>query len=77
LRIEHLFATVTIVEDWELEQLRRAVAMLAPGHSAGALSKRDAERLIAEVGMTKDENARQRNTIAELQRTVADLRRPG
>ena len=36
---EHMFASIWGVEPWQIEQLRRSVAMLPPGHSVGAMSR--------------------------------------
>jgi hypothetical protein len=39
---------VVSVKPWELEHLRRSVVMLPPGHSAGAVTKTQAEELLAD-----------------------------
>jgi hypothetical protein len=39
----------SVVEPWEIEQVRRSISMLPPGHSAGALSKEAAMALVHEV----------------------------
>jgi len=68
------------MRSWELEQLRRSVAMLPPGHSAGAVTKAQAEALLAEVDRSQGDLARYRQAIVELRRVLvlldADLHRP-
>ena len=61
------------VESYELEILRRSVAMLPPGHSAGAVSKRQAEDLLAEIDRMDQENDRYRRAVAEVRRVLAVL----
>jgi hypothetical protein len=61
------------VEPYELEILRRSVAMLSPGHSAGAVSKDQAEQLLAEIDRIGAENSRYRQAVAELRRILAVL----
>jgi hypothetical protein len=58
------------VEEYELERLRRSVAMLSPGHSAGALTRDQAERLIEDFQQLDD---RYRNLITQLRRLLDDL----
>lgn len=59
------------MEEHELERIRRSVAMLPPGHSAGALTKETAEELIEEVSHARAETARYRRAVAQL-RSVLD-----
>lgn len=61
------------MEPYELEILRRSVAMLSPGHSAGAVSKDQAEQLLAEIDRIGAENGRYRQAVAELRRVLAVL----
>ena len=64
---EHLFDTVAWMERrYELDNLRRSLAMLSPG--AHALGREDAIDLVAEL---EDTQERLRRLIAELRR-VAD-----
>jgi hypothetical protein len=46
---EHLFAYTPNMEAWELEHIRRSIAMLPEGHSAGALTKERAMALVHEA----------------------------
>lgn len=71
--IEHAFARISPVERHDLERLRRSVAMLPPGHSAGALTKTDAEDLIAELARLDRLTARYREVIDQLRAILADL----
>jgi hypothetical protein len=68
-------STVIIVETWELEQLRRSIAMLPPGHSAGAVSKAQAEELLVEVERSHGDLARYRLALDELRRVLSVLER--
>jgi hypothetical protein len=65
--------TVTVVERWELEQLRRSIVMLPPGHSAGAVSKAQAEELLAEVERRHSDLARYQQAVDELRRVLSAL----
>lgn len=47
--------------------------MLAPGHSAGAVSKRQAEDLLAEIDRIGHENDRYRQVVAEIRRVLVLL----
>jgi hypothetical protein len=58
------------VDAWELEQLRRSVAMLPEGHSAGAVSKAQARQLLEEIVTARAETARYRRAVAELRRIL-------
>jgi hypothetical protein len=64
---------IQYVEAYELEIMRRSVAMLPSGHSAGAVSKTQAEELLAEIDRIGEENSRYRQAVAELRRIVAVL----
>jgi hypothetical protein len=44
LGIEHVFPALPLVDRYELERLRRSVALLPPGHSAGAVTRPDGHR---------------------------------
>lgn len=61
------------MRSWELEQLRRSVAMLPPGHMAGAVSKAQAEELLAELERSQNDLARYREAIVELRRVLVLL----
>jgi hypothetical protein len=61
------------VQPYELQILRRSVAMLPPGHSAGAVSKDQAEQLLAEIDRIGEENARYRQAVSELRQVLAAL----
>ena len=61
------------MESWQVEQLRRSIVMLPPGHTAGAVSRDQAERLLDELlGMRRD-NERYRALVAELRRLLDAL----
>jgi hypothetical protein len=66
-------STVIVVEPWELEQLRRSIAMLPPGHSAGAVSKAQSEELLVEVERSHGDLARYRHAVDELRRVLSVL----
>jgi hypothetical protein len=61
------------VEAWEIEQLRRSIAMLPPGHSAGALTKEAAMALIREVLNGRRETQRYKEAVAQVRRVLAAL----
>jgi hypothetical protein len=61
-----VFGYGLMVESWEIEQLRRSIAMLPPGHSAGALTKEAAMALIHEVLTSRRETERYRRAVAQL-----------
>jgi hypothetical protein len=61
------------VEPWQIEQLRRSIAMLPPGHSAGALTKEAAMALVHEVLTSRRETERYRQAVAELRRVLEAL----
>jgi hypothetical protein len=54
------------VEPWEVEQLRWAIAVLPPGHSAGALTKEAAMAPLHEVWNSRCEAVRYRRVVGEL-----------
>ena len=68
-----MFVAFGSVQAYELEILRRSVAMLPPGHSAGAVSKDQAEQLLAEIDRVGTENSRYRQAVAELRRILTLL----
>jgi hypothetical protein len=47
--------------------------MLAPGHSAGAITKEAAEALLEEVARSHQETERFRQAVAELRRVLEAL----
>jgi len=52
------------MESWQVEQLRRSIVMLPPGHTAGAVDQ--AERLLDELlGMRRD-NERYRALVRSI-----------
>jgi hypothetical protein len=61
------------MKSWELDQLRRSVAMLPAGHLAGAMSKAQAEELLAEIDRSQGDLVRYRQAIEELRRVLAVL----
>jgi hypothetical protein len=61
------------VEPWEIEQLRRSIAMLPPGHSAGALTKDAAMALVDEVLTSQRETERYRQAVARLREVLTAL----
>jgi hypothetical protein len=61
------------VDSHELERLRRSVAMLPPGHSAGALTREAAMALICEVRIARSETDRYLRAITELRRVLEAL----
>jgi hypothetical protein len=62
------------VEAWEIEQLRRSVAMLPEGHSAGAVSKEQARQLLEEITTARAETQRYRQAVSELRRILDEFR---
>jgi hypothetical protein len=63
---------IASMRPYELEILRRSVAMLPAGYSAGAVSKHQAEELLAEIDRIGLENGLYRQAVRELRR-VLDL----
>jgi hypothetical protein len=61
------------MEPWEVEQLRRSIAMLPPGHSAGALTKEAAMALIHEVLNSRRETRRYKDAVTQLRQVLAAL----
>jgi hypothetical protein len=61
------------VDPWEIEQVRRSIAMLPPGHSAGALTKETAMALVHEVLNSRRETDRYRLAVVELRRVLEAL----
>jgi hypothetical protein len=62
-----------MMDPWEIEQLRRSIAMLPPGHSAGALTKEAAMALIHEVLNSRRETLRYKDAVIQLQQVLAAL----
>jgi hypothetical protein len=73
LRIEHMFVTIRTMEPHEIEFIRRSIAMLPSGHSAGALTKDAAMALVHEVLASRSETERYRRAVAELRRILEQL----
>jgi hypothetical protein len=61
------------MEAHELERLRRSIAMLPPGHSAGALTREAAMKLVEEVANARSETARYRRAVADLRKVLEAL----
>jgi hypothetical protein len=55
---------------WEAEQLRRSVAVLPEGHSAGAVGRDQARELLEEILTTRVETERYRQAVGELRRML-------
>jgi hypothetical protein len=58
------------VEPWEIEQLRRSIAMLSVGDSAAAVTKEAATALIHEVLTSRRETERYREAVSQLRRVL-------
>jgi hypothetical protein len=61
------------MEPHEIERIRRSIAMLPEGHSAGALTKAAAMDLVEEVLTSRRETDRYRKAVAELRRVLDAL----
>ncbi len=61
------------MEAHDIERLRRSIAMLPPDHTAGALTKADAEALVEELSRLDRLTSRYRDVIGELRRLLGDL----
>jgi hypothetical protein len=62
------------MDDFEIERLRRSVAMLPEGlSSAGAMSRERAQGLLAEVIRARADAKRCRQAVAELRRVLEGL----
>ena len=64
------------MEPHELERLRRSIAMMPPGRSAGALTREAALRLVDEVLAARNETTRYRTVIAQLKQVLEALEAP-
>jgi hypothetical protein len=64
------------VDSHELERIRRSIAMLPPGHSAGALTREAAMALIEDLSRLDQLTARYREAITELRRVLDALEDP-
>ncbi|MDA8046191.1 MAG: hypothetical protein M0Z30_13290 [Actinomycetota bacterium] len=63
--------------DHELEQLRRSIAMLPPGHSsAGPLTKDAATAVVQEAIRARREEARYRKVVVQLRAALNTLSEP-
>lgn len=71
MRDEHVFDIVLHVDPWELQNLRRSLAMTPDGTTVGTLKKEEAEALVEEVLAGRSETARYRHAVAQL-RSVLD-----
>lgn len=65
------------MEPHDIERLRRSIAMLPPGHSAGALTRSEAESLIEELHRLDRLTTRYREVIDRLRHTLAELEDDG
>lgn len=61
------------MEAHDIERLRRSVAMLPPGHSAGALSKSEAEGLMEELSRLDHLTGRYRRVLDQLRQLLDTL----
>jgi hypothetical protein len=61
------------VDAHEIERLRRSIAMLPPGHSAGALTREAAMDMINDLARLDRLTARYRDTITQLRRLLEEL----
>ncbi|MDE3203941.1 MAG: hypothetical protein KGQ66_06925 [Acidobacteriota bacterium] len=61
------------MEPYELERIRRSVAMLAPGHSAGALTREAAMDLLEEIASLRAETYRYRQVVGQLRALLATI----
>jgi len=61
------------VDPHQLEQLRRSIVMLPPGHSAGALTRESALELIEEVMASRRETGRYRRAVRQLREVLDAL----
>jgi hypothetical protein len=69
-----MFGYAPTVDAWEIERLRRSIAMLPEGHSsAGPLTKEAARALIDELVSAKEETARYREVVAQLRQIIGAL----
>lgn len=64
------------MEPHELERLRRSIVMMLPGHSAGALTREAALRLVDEVLAARSETTRYRTAVAQLRQVLEALEVP-
>lgn len=69
---EQTFAYPRGVEPWEIENLRRSVVMLPPGHSAGSMSREQALALFDQLANLEEETARYREIVERLKQLAAD-----
>ena len=60
------------MEPWEIEQLRRSVVMLPPGHSVGAMSRDQALALFEELAAEKRQSERYRELVDEIRRLIGN-----
>jgi hypothetical protein len=68
--VEHLFGSIVAVNSQEIERLRRSIAMLPPGLSAGALTGEAAMEMINDLARLDQLTARYRDTIAQLRQVL-------
>jgi hypothetical protein len=69
-----MFEYTPAMEGWELEQIRRSIAMLPEGHSAGALTKERAMALVREALDAREDRERYRQAIARLRIVLDELK---
>ena len=61
------------MEPWEIENLRRSVVMLAPGHSVGVMSREQALELFGELNRLDQTTNRYREVVAQLRHILDSL----
>lgn len=71
--IEHVFDNIRAVEAWQIENLRRSLAVTPPGTSVGTLTREEAEALVEEVLASRSETARYREAVARLRTVFEEL----
>ena len=73
LRANIRSSTLPGMEAWELEHIRRSIAMLPEGHSAGALTKERAMALVHEALSAREDRDRYRDAVDKLRAVLAEL----
>lgn len=68
-----MFDTVETVEPYELERIRRSIAMLSPGQSLSGISREDALDIISQLQESKSETARYQAAVAQLKAILQAL----
>ena len=69
-----MFATLLAVEFWELEQIRRSIAMLPPDfRSAGALTRDAAMAVVLEAIEARQDRDRYRQAVDRLRAVLEEF----